>query len=91
MASGTAVVATGNRGALEVLQNGTCGIISGEDRLGRRLVQVLQDSRLRKCLERAGLQRAQSFGWDIVCKAYEALYRGEACVGSVPKPKEVGA
>jgi glycosyltransferase involved in cell wall biosynthesis len=91
MASGTAVVATGNRGALEVLQNGTCGIISGEDRLGRRLVQVLRDSRLRKFLERAGLQRAQSFGWDTVCKAYEALYRGEACVGSVPKPKEVGA
>jgi glycosyltransferase involved in cell wall biosynthesis len=89
MASGTAVVATGNRGALEVLQNGTCGIISGEERLGRRLVQVLRDSRLREFLERAGLERAQAFGWDIVCKAYEALYRGKACAGSTTETRGV--
>jgi phosphatidylinositol alpha-mannosyltransferase len=76
MASGTAVVATPNRGALEVLQNGTCGIITGEERLGKRLLQVLRDARLREFLERTGLKRAQFYGWDIVCRAYEALYRG---------------
>jgi glycosyltransferase involved in cell wall biosynthesis len=78
MASGTAVVATPNRGAREVLHNGTCGIISGEDRLGRRLIQVMRDPLLRKFLERTGLKRAQCYGWDTVCGAYEALYRGES-------------
>jgi phosphatidylinositol alpha-mannosyltransferase len=89
MASGTAVVATPNRGALEVLQNGTCGIISGEERLGRRLIQVLRDSRLREFLERKGLERAQSYGWDIVCRAYEALYRGESMSREVRESKEL--
>jgi len=91
MASGTAVVATPNRGALEVLQNGTCGIISGEERLGRRLIQVLRDSRLRGFLERTGLERAQCFGWDIVCKAYEVLYRGGVPSKLPVGVREVGA
>ena len=91
MASGTAVVATPNRGALEVLQNGTCGIISGEERLGRRLIQVLRDSRLRGFLERTGLERAQCFGWDIVCKAHEVLYRGGVPSKLPVGVREVGA
>jgi phosphatidylinositol alpha-mannosyltransferase len=91
MASGTAVVATPNRGAVEVLQNGTCGIITGEDRLGRKLLQVLRDSRLRSFLERTGLERAQSFGWDIVCKAYESLYSGGSLPNLTAAVKEVGA
>jgi glycosyltransferase involved in cell wall biosynthesis len=74
---------------LEVLQNGTCGIISGEERLGRRLVQVLRDSRLREFLERTGLERAQSFGWDVVCRAYEALYRGESVSSETREVREV--
>jgi glycosyltransferase involved in cell wall biosynthesis len=91
MASGTAVVATPNRGAREVLQNGTCGIISPEERLGERLVQVLRESKLRQFLERAGLERAQSYGWDIVCRAYERLYRGETGADPLRKTKEVFA
>jgi phosphatidyl-myo-inositol alpha-mannosyltransferase len=87
MASGTAVVATPNRGALEVLQNGTCGIISGEERLGKRLLQVLRDARLREFLEQTGLKRAQSYGWEIVCHAYEKLYEGS---GLVDLKKQVG-
>lgn len=88
MASGTAVVATPNRGASEVLQGGTCGILSSEERLADRLVQVLHDSRLRAFLERVGLSRAQSFGWDIVCEAYEKLYQGKARVEGGRKLRE---
>jgi phosphatidylinositol alpha-mannosyltransferase len=89
MASGTAVVATPNRGAKEVLLNGTCGILSAEDRLGQRLIQVLRDSRLRRFLERAGLERAQAYDWDIVCSDYEKLYRGNVLSGSCRPTKEV--
>jgi phosphatidylinositol alpha-mannosyltransferase len=89
MASGTAVVATPNRGALEVLQNGTRGIISGEDRLGRRLIQVLRDNRLREFLVRRGLERAKCYGWDVVCSAYEKLYRGKFQSGAVNSREEV--
>ena len=91
MASGTPVVATPNRGALEVLQNGTLGIISGEERLGQRLIQVLRDESLREFLSRRGLERARSYGWDIVCRAYEALYRGKGQSGSVAFRQEVFA
>jgi phosphatidylinositol alpha-mannosyltransferase len=91
MASGTAVVATPNRGASEVLQSGTCGIISSEEKLADRLIQVLSDSRLRQFLEQAGLSRAQSYGWDSVCKAYENLYRGNSGADVSTQTKEVFA
>lgn len=91
MASGTAVVATPNPGALEVLQNGTCGIICDENRLGKRLIQALRDSRLRAFLEQRGLCRARAFGWDIVCKSYEDLYRGGAGLMSIKEITGVAA
>lgn len=74
MASGTAVVATPNRGALEVLNRGTCGLVVHESRLGRGLVQILKDARLRRYLEQAGLRRAIDFSWERVCGLYEGLY-----------------
>jgi glycosyltransferase involved in cell wall biosynthesis len=91
MASGTAVVATPNRGALEVLQNGTCGIICDENRLGKKLIQVLRDSRVRVFLEQRGLCRSRAFGWDIVCKSYVDLYRGGAGLMSLKEMKGVAA
>ncbi len=78
MASGTAVVATPNLGALEVLKNGTCGLVAPESRLGSALVQVLRDRSLRRHLEAVGLGEAQQYGWDAVCSAYEALYQGRS-------------
>ncbi len=89
MASGTAVVATPNRGAKEVLLNGTCGILSPEDRLGQRLIQVLRDSRLRGFLEQAGMERAQAYDWGVVCSSYEKLYLGKAPSGACRQTKEV--
>jgi glycosyltransferase involved in cell wall biosynthesis len=74
MASGTAVVATPNHGALEVLRDGVCGLVVPDTRLGSSLVRVLRDAPLRKHLEETGLQQVQQYSWDRVCVAYEALY-----------------
>jgi phosphatidylinositol alpha-mannosyltransferase len=90
MASGTAVVSTPNRGAQEVLQNGTSGILCGEDRLGKKLVKVLRDQRLREYLEQTGYKRARGYGWEVVCGAYESLYRGGGVGNLVPEVGEVG-
>ena len=76
MASGTAVVATPNPGAVEVLKNGTCGLVVPESRLGSALVQVIRDKALRRHLEAVGFSEAQQYAWDAVCSAYEALYQG---------------
>ncbi len=75
MASGTAVVATPNLGAVEVLQRGACGLLVSEKKLGSGIVQVIKDTGLRRYLEAAGLTRAKQFGWDCVCAAYEKLYK----------------
>ena len=45
MASGTAVVATPNPGAREVLGDGRYGRLSDEDGLGTALVDLLRDDR----------------------------------------------
>lgn len=77
MASGTAVVATPNPGAREVLRAGSCGLITGEDQLGASIIAVLSDNALRTKLESAGRLRANEFCWDRVCAQYEAVYRHE--------------
>jgi glycosyltransferase involved in cell wall biosynthesis len=76
MASGTAVVATPNRGALEVLRSGTCGLVVPEERLGNALVQILRNPALRHYLESTGLRQAKKYSWDRVCSGYEMLYAG---------------
>ena len=85
MASGTAVVATPNRGAVEVLKKGTCGLVVSEDRLAKGLVQVLTDAALRRFLEIQGLSASRAYDWSRVCDAYEVLYRGT----TAPHFKEV--
>jgi glycosyltransferase involved in cell wall biosynthesis len=70
MACGTAVVATPNAGALEVLEKGKHGLIADLPDLGNALVRVLTDADERAHLERAGLERAQDFSWDRIVAAY---------------------
>ena len=86
MASGTAVVATPNPGAREVLREGRCGRLVTEAQLGAAVCEVLTDPARRHALEAAGLERARDFGWDQVCRQYEALYRNEcpAVAAGVP-------
>jgi glycosyltransferase involved in cell wall biosynthesis len=70
MACGTAVVATPNVGALEVLDNGRSGIIADLPELGDALLRILTDSPERQRLEQIGLERAQVFSWDKIVDAY---------------------
>jgi glycosyltransferase involved in cell wall biosynthesis len=74
MASGTAVVATSNPGAIEVTCHGASGIIAEDTRLSDQILNVLRNRELRENLESAGLKRAQDFGWDAVCASYEKLF-----------------
>jgi len=74
MASGTAVVATPNPGAREVLGEGDFGVITDPERLGDALVALLVDQRRRAGLARRGLARSQQYGWDVVASQYEDLY-----------------
>jgi phosphatidyl-myo-inositol alpha-mannosyltransferase len=74
MASGTAVVATPNKGAVEVLRGGTRGLIVSEKELGRGLIRILRDETLRRYLEKEGLREARRYDWGRVCEAYEKLY-----------------
>jgi len=74
MASGTAVVATPNPGAREVLGDGRYGRLSDEDGLGTALVDLLRDDGRRQTLADAGLARSTTYDWDRVAEAYERLY-----------------
>ena len=75
MASGTPVVAAPNAGAVEVTQNGEFGLLASDDTLSETISSVLTDEKLRNRLRAAGLRRAQDFGWDTVCAAYEDVYQ----------------
>ncbi len=76
MASGTAVVATYNAGAREVLDDGRLGTLSSKKHLGRNLVRLLIDDEARAQNESRALQDAKShYDWTVVAGAYDELYR----------------
>jgi phosphatidylinositol alpha-mannosyltransferase len=74
MASGTAVVATPNPGALEVLDGGIFGKIVEPDQIGAAILELLNDARSRDSMAATGLVRAQEYSWDRVVSAYERIY-----------------
>jgi glycosyltransferase involved in cell wall biosynthesis len=76
LASGTAVVATPNPGACEVLDDGRYGVLVKERELASALVGLLIDSGRREQLARRGLARARDFSWEHVTSTYEQLYEG---------------
>ncbi len=75
MASGTAVVATPNPGAKEVLGEGSFGHLVEPGELGHALVDLLKDPIKRAHFEKQGLQRAQDFSWTRIAQQYEELYQ----------------
>jgi phosphatidyl-myo-inositol alpha-mannosyltransferase len=75
MASGTAVVASPNAGAIEVLDNGTYGQIAADHALGEHILQLLQNEQKRQAFVNLGLERAQVYDFDTVAKAYEDVYQ----------------
>lgn len=74
MAAGTAVVASPNPGALEVLDHGRYGLIVSDHDLGPALCRLLTDHDERQAYARRGRERARAFTWDRVAERYEAIY-----------------
>ncbi len=70
MSCGTAVVATPNAGALEVLEGGRFGIIADLPNLGRALLAILQNEDERERMQTVGLTRAADFDWKRIVAAY---------------------
>jgi phosphatidyl-myo-inositol alpha-mannosyltransferase len=74
MAAGTAVVATHNAGADEVLERGRYGLLVRDAELGDSLLSLLQDESRRRQMAVVGLERAQQYSWDRIAERYEAVY-----------------
>lgn len=74
MAAGTAVVASPNPGARDVLDDGRFGVIARDEALAGEVVAVLSDRARRLELERSGVERAAQYDWDVVAAAYERVY-----------------
>lgn len=74
MASGTAVVASPNLGAREVLGDGKWGVVASDETLAGELVSLLTDTERRETMVRTGLGRARDFDWQTVAERYEAVY-----------------
>lgn len=75
MASGTAIVASPNAGALEITEAGKWGVVAPDAELGQTIVRLLGDPREREKWARLGLERAPLYRWEKVVAAYEAIYR----------------
>lgn len=75
MAAGTAVVATPNPGAMEVLDGGRYGVLASAAGLGETILALLKSTDRRERMAQAGSLRAQAFDWHRVVPQYEALYR----------------
>ena len=76
MSAGTAVIASPNPGACEVLRNGQYGAIAEDADLGEQINHLLGSSAAREKYVASGLERSQDFAWMQVAKRYEALYAG---------------
>lgn len=73
MASGTAVVATPNLGALEVTEHGKFGKIVDESHLGVGVCELLLNEEMRNHLVELGLERTNSLDWDALIQQYIAM------------------
>jgi len=74
MASGTAVVASPNPGAREVLEQGRLGVIAEDGALGRELIDLLTSPGRRQALADRGLAAAARYDWGAVAAEYESVY-----------------
>lgn len=74
MAAGTAVVASPNPGAEDVLDGGRYGAIAKDGWLADALVDMLSNRAARERFTQAGLGRARQYDWSVVAAAYERVY-----------------
>lgn len=88
MASGTAVVATANPGATELLGPASGGIVIEDAMFGEAILSLLQDSRRRRELERRGRRGSARFDWEHIAARYEEVYAlARARASAVPRGK----
>ena len=73
MACGTPVVASPNPGSREVLDDGRCGVLAGDDVFGRELSALLGDDARRTSLAADGLCRAREYSLSRMVGDYEEL------------------
>ncbi|MGI8425186.1 MAG: glycosyltransferase family 4 protein [Actinomycetota bacterium] len=74
MASGTAVVATPNLGAVELFAERSGGVLVGEDKLGETILRLLNDGDTLRELSKGGRQESASFDWNLIAARYEEIY-----------------
>jgi len=74
MASGTAIVASPNPGACELLSNGQYGVLAADSEIGDKINQLLGNSCERAEHEKLGLLRSREYSWDRVSEQYESVY-----------------
>jgi phosphatidylinositol alpha-mannosyltransferase len=82
MAAGSAVVATANVGAQEILMNGRYGIICKDKKLGVQIVELLNNVKERDDFIKNSLNEVGKYDWSNVTKKYVDLYE------RVGKPRE---
>lgn len=73
MSCGTPVVATSNPGSIEVLDNGTFGVITTTVELGNALKRLLSDQATRAEMTKKGIIRSMDFSNESIIKQYEDL------------------
>ena len=74
MASGTAVVATVNAGAAELIETGRDGLLVEDDEFADALLSALGDGPAREEMAARGFARSRGFTWPDIARAYLAVY-----------------
>ena len=74
MASGTAVLASPNSGAREILGDGNGGVIATDDELANALMHLLTNANVRREMADAGVKKAARYAWCHVVAQYEQAY-----------------
>ena len=75
LSAGTAVVATHNSGADEVLASGVYGSIVSDDKLGEVIVELLSDNEKRNDFVKKGIVRGEDFSMEMYIESFERIYR----------------
>jgi phosphatidylinositol alpha-mannosyltransferase len=75
LASGTAVVATPNGGATEILDDGRYGVLAADQNFGAAVNALLGDAAQRGELERTGRSRAAEYSWESAAEKYTRVYK----------------
>jgi phosphatidyl-myo-inositol alpha-mannosyltransferase len=79
MACGTAVAATDNSGAREIVTDGSDGLLCNDENLAESLTRLISEKSTRESLIANGLRTAQKFDGTVIADRYLNRYR--TCLG----------